>query len=598
MNNYAVGGNPLVTSATDDKGSIVIQKDLLGRTTSYTDSNGNITTTTYDNQGRFTSRTSSLGTESYTYDNYDRPVTYKLDGVTFATITYDTLSRISTVQYPSGISLEPAVRDPLNRIKKVTYKVGDTYVTDEITLSASGKVVSSVQNGVTNQYTYDKANRLTAATIGTNTFTYEYGNSDPACSGVSGNNINAGKNSNRTKMTQNGATTTYCYDFADRLISSSNPLFTDATYDSRGNTLSLGDASHLSEFGYDSSNRNQSIKETANGTVKEVEYERDSEGRILKRVNKINNEVESNNNYGYVDGTDAPSFVKDSNGNVVQKYISLPGAVTLTIKPQVSSAGAQTYSLTNIHGDVVATVNADGAITSTYQTGPFGEILGATPSNTVSGASWGYLGQYKKTGESEFLTGVTQMGARVYVPALGRFLQVDPVDGGTLNNYVYVQDPVNQQDIDGKAGILKALWTSAQNWIQILKPVVQKAGEYAKSIGNAVKNAAGSLFKPATTIVRSPTPQQVISRAPQQARPVVEEILKTGTSKYTPHTFKNYEGKLPNMNMSNLTQIQYKAHDLGPSISPKLRGVERVISGSDGSIWYTADHYKTFVRLK
>ena len=157
---------------------------------------------------------------------------------------------------------------------------------------------------------------------------------------------------------------------------------------------------------------------------------------------------------------------------------------------------------------------------------------------------------------------------------------------------------LDQQDIDGKAGILKALWTSAQNWVQILKPVVQKAGEYAKNIGNSVKNAVGSLFKPATTIVRSPTPQQVIARAPQQARPVVQEILKTGTSKYTPHTFKNYEGKLPNMNMSNLTQIQYKAHDLGPSISPKLRGVERVISGSDGSIWYTADHYKTFVRLK
>ena len=42
------------------------------------------------------------------------------------------------------------------------------------------------------------------------------------------------------------------------------------------------------------------------------------------------------------------------------------------------------------------------------------------------------------------------MGARVYIPALGRFLGVDSVEGGTDNNYVYANDPVNQFDLDGK----------------------------------------------------------------------------------------------------------------------------------------------------
>jgi hypothetical protein len=45
---------------------------------------------------------------------------------------------------------------------------------------------------------------------------------------------------------------------------------------------------------------------------------------------------------------------------------------------------------------------------------------------------------------------IIDMGARSYSPTLGRFLTTDPIENGTSNDYTYVDDPINQYDLDGR----------------------------------------------------------------------------------------------------------------------------------------------------
>ncbi len=471
-NNYAVSGNPLVVSTADSNGTMYTTSDLLGRTVSYTDAQGNTTTTTYDAQGRLVSRSGPLGEESFTYDTYDRLIDQKLDSIVYAHVTYDAYSRIDNVTYPNANDTVNTLRltlsrDSLGRLAGQTYNLVNANsqaitVSDTVTRSVTGDILSGTENGLSKSYTYDRTGRLANAAIGSNTYAYDYSAPTAAQCAQTSANLNAYKNSNRTSMIVNGVTTTYCYDYADRLISSSDSKLSNPVYDDHGNVIQMGPSNNALRTPVDASDRSRGIEQyDDNGNGKAVYYARDAQNRInYRETNNIVNWdwiLVKDAYYGFTGSGDTPDFVRNGDWDIVEKYLQLPGGVLLTIRPPAIGNSQKTYSLPNIHGDTMATTNASGALISTYTTGPFGEqIIGqTTPTNSVLGTTYQYVGQHEKLTETDFSVQLVQMGARVYVPSMGRFLQVDPIEGGTDNNYAYVSDPVNDFDLDGTIGFKK-----------------------------------------------------------------------------------------------------------------------------------------------
>ncbi len=325
---------------------------------------------------------------------------------------------------------------------------------DQVVRSQSGRIVSGTENGQSKAYTYDKAGRLTAATIGSNAYSYGYGAQSSSC--ATGTNANSGKNYNRTSQTINGTTSSFCYDYADRLVSSSDALANNDQYDSHGNLTSIGSGSSPLRLYYDSSDRNSGLEQyDASGNGNAAYYNRDVQNRIVFRetdtIAAMTWTMAGNEWYGFTGNGSSASFVRNANWAVTEKYISLPGGVSLTIRPQQTGNANKVYSLPNLQGHIMATTNASGALTGTFRYDPYGNKIGtALPNNTTTRSSMGWAGGARRATETTLALMPIQMGARVYLPTIGRFTQKDPIIGGNANDYAYAVDPINTQDFSGR----------------------------------------------------------------------------------------------------------------------------------------------------
>ncbi|MDX2543978.1 DNRLRE domain-containing protein [Streptomyces sp. WI04-05B] len=426
--------NGQLASLTSNGQTITYTYDSLGRRIGYDDGAGNTTNTAYDALDRKVKSTDSApSTVTYAYATTGdlRTVTDSVAG-TF-TGTYDPDGTLTSETLPGSHTLT-VTTDPAGQETDRAYTAADgtTLLADSARYTVTGQRAGHTQtDGSTTRsdYTYDDAGRLTRA-------------GDTTSTGCTTRAYIFDGNSNRTALTATSddcdsstadattATTTYAYDSANRLVNSGY------AYDAFGRTTTAGTRS-LTYF------TNDLVRTETVGTDRGT-WALDAAGRLAVRSAQTqatdgtwSTTGTTTNHYG--DDSDRSAWTS-TDGTVGRGVQDLSGSLAA----QTTASGGTVLQFANIHGDVIVQQPLDTSVAATVQHyDEYGQRLDAT-----TAATYGYLGAYARS--TSGVSGLGYLGSRAYDPALGRFLQTDPVYGANANSYVYPGDPVGSYDLDGR----------------------------------------------------------------------------------------------------------------------------------------------------
>ncbi|MBN2440628.1 MAG: RHS repeat-associated core domain-containing protein [Spirochaetales bacterium] len=467
---------------------------------------------TYNNADMVTRMTyPDAGIHTYTYDTLARLKTIATDSPFVQNMEYTPSGKVKEMSYANGTTQNWEF-DNRKRISRISVTEGNgSTVIDDLRFTVNG--VGNICAINDDEYGYDSFNRLTgakilkpgisendrdplkliddsfgafltmpAADIEGNTYEYIPGgdlNTDNRINGVDfifaiinkeslydEEKFEYDKNGNRIRLVQNGDEYIYNYGARNRLVSIkkkvkdsfNTTLLASYVYDANGNITKCTTYGQYGDpleslFTYDVSNRLTSITKTRNGTPETTSFYYDNAGNrcIKKSYDGSATIYLRHGKIAVAMDIEIPAITETEYMQKENRYVLsgdlLAGRITKTsLVDSTVETENNYYHLDHLNSTKCVTdENARIVVKYTYRA--FGEQLKRLDND---GNDTGDMAKYSYGGkELDTEAGLYYFNARYYDAALGRFINVDPIQDGS-NWYVYCSNnPLSFTDPTG-----------------------------------------------------------------------------------------------------------------------------------------------------